>query len=177
MLRPSLHSLNQITIGIILDLPTLDDYCMDKAEGRQYLSMEMRSLVWEVTQMGRKSGMALLVAVCVLGITCVSTGAAVGGTGIDKDIRILYVGRPGSDREKDFVAFLKQHFAVVQTGNLPAFKEADAKDFDVTLLDWNVNDFNSPRLKLSEKYSRPTITLGVPGGLMCSSWRLKLAYL
>ena len=33
-------------------------------------------------------------------------------------LRILYAGRPGSDREKDFVAFLRKYFDVVQTGNL-----------------------------------------------------------
>jgi hypothetical protein len=127
--------------------------------------------------MSRQSGMALLAAVCVLGMAFVSTAESAGGTGIDKNIRILYVGRPGSDREKDFVDFLKQHFNTVRTGNLQAFKESDTEGFDVTLLDWNVNDFNAPRPMVSDKYSRPTITLGVPGGLICDRWRLKLGYL
>jgi hypothetical protein len=127
--------------------------------------------------MSRQSGMALLAAVCVLGMAFVSTAESEGGTGIDKNIRILYVGRPGSDREKDFVDFLKQHFNTVRTGNLQAFKESDTEGFDVTLLDWNVNDFNAPRPMVSDKYSRPTITLGVPGGLICDRWRLKLGYL
>ena len=55
-------------------------------------------------------------------------------------LRILYAGRPGSDREKDFVGFLKKYFDVVETGNLETFKETDTQGFDVTLLDWDWND-------------------------------------
>jgi hypothetical protein len=92
-------------------------------------------------------------------------------------LRILYAGHPGSDREKDFVGFLKQFFEVVQTGNLETFKEADTQGFDVTLLDWDWNEFKTPRPMVSPKFSRPLITLGVPGGLLCSQWRLKTGYL
>jgi len=92
-------------------------------------------------------------------------------------LRILYVGHGGSDREKEFVAFLKKYFAVVQTGNLPTFQEADTAGFDVTLLDWDTNEFKGPRPKISETFSRPMITLGVPGGLIASQWRLKTGYL
>jgi len=92
-------------------------------------------------------------------------------------LRILYAGHPGSDRERDFVGFLKKYFDVVQTGNLQTFKEADTQGFDVTLLDWDINEFKGPRPKISESFSRPMITLGVPGGLMCMGWRLKTGYL
>ena len=91
--------------------------------------------------------------------------------------RILYAGRPGSDREKDFVSFLKKYFEVVQTGNLQTFKEADTQGFDVTLLDWDWNEFKGPRPRISESFSRPVITLGVPGGLICRRWQLKPGYL
>jgi hypothetical protein len=92
-------------------------------------------------------------------------------------LRILYAGHPGSDREKDFVGFLKKYFEVVQTGNLQTFKEADTQGFDVTLLDWDWNEFKGPRPQLSGNFSRPLMTLGVPGGLICSRWRLKTGYL
>lgn len=92
-------------------------------------------------------------------------------------LRILYAGRPGSDREKDFVGFLKKYFEVIQTGNLQTFKEADTQGFDVTLIDWDTNEFKGPRPRISESFSRPVITLGVPGGLICSQWRLKPGYL
>lgn len=92
-------------------------------------------------------------------------------------LRILYVGHSGSDREKEFVAFLKKYFEVVQTGNLQTFKEADTEGFDVTLVDWDTNEFKGPRPRLSETFSRPIITLGVPGGLIASQWQLKTGYL
>jgi hypothetical protein len=92
-------------------------------------------------------------------------------------LRILYAGRPGSDREKDFVDFLKHYFDVVQTGNLETFKEADAQGFDVTLLDWDINAFEGPCPALSENFSRPVITLGVHGSMLASRWGLKTTYL
>jgi hypothetical protein len=92
-------------------------------------------------------------------------------------LRILYAGHPGTEREKDFVGFLQKYFDVVRTGNLETFKEADTEGFDVTLLDWDWNAFEGPRPKLSESFSRPIMTLGVPGGMICNEWRLKTGYL
>ncbi|MCL5280440.1 MAG: hypothetical protein M1376_11095 [Planctomycetes bacterium] len=92
-------------------------------------------------------------------------------------LRVLYAGHPGSDREKDFVAFLKKHFEVVQTGNLQTFKEADTQGFDVTLLDWDTKVFKGPWPRVSQGFSRPLITLGFPGADICSQWRLKTSYL
>jgi len=104
-------------------------------------------------------------------------GPAAASPPWNRSLRILYAGRPGSEREKDFVGFLKKYFDVVQTGNLQTFQEADTQGFDVTLLDWDWNEFKVPRPKISESFSRPLITLGVPGGLICSQGRLKTGYL
>ncbi|MEN6334323.1 MAG: hypothetical protein ABFE01_08675 [Phycisphaerales bacterium] len=95
----------------------------------------------------------------------------------NRALRILYAGRPGSDREKDFVAFLQWNFDTVRTGDLRTFTEADAQDFDVTLLDWDKNDPDISAPTVSEGFSRPVITLGVPGGLIAKQWRLKTGYL
>ena len=99
----------------------------------------------------------------------------------DRNLKILYAGRPGSDREKDFVRFLTEYFDVVRTGNLQTFRESDTQGFDVTLLDWDwngndSNDFQGPKPVLPESFSRPLITLGVPGTWLCSQWRLKTSY-
>jgi hypothetical protein len=120
--------------------------------------------------------------VCAAAAGCLSVlaGAVLCGgqePPLNRSLKILYAGRPGTDREKDFVGFLKKYFDVVQTGNLATFKEADTQGFDVTLLDWDWNEFKGPRPRLSENFSRPLMTLGVPGGLMCSQWRLKTGYL
>jgi hypothetical protein len=96
---------------------------------------------------------------------------------LDRSLKILYAGRPGSDREKDFVGFLKKYFDVVRTGNLETFQEADTQGFDVTILDWDLPVLEGPCPVLSENFSRPVITLGVRGSMMCSRWRLKTTYL
>lgn len=92
-------------------------------------------------------------------------------------LRILYAGHPDSDREKEFVQFLGQHFATVKTADLTAFKEKDAEGFDVTILDYDGDGFKAPRPMISPEFSRPLITVGVPGGLMCDRWGLKTGYL
>ncbi len=96
---------------------------------------------------------------------------------VNRSLKILYAGHPGTDREKDFVGFLKKYFDVVQTGNLQTFKEADTQGFDVTLLDWDINEFKGPRPQLAPNFSRPLMTLGVPGGLIAMQWGLKTGYL
>jgi hypothetical protein len=98
-------------------------------------------------------------------------------TGEMSKLRILYAGHPGSDREKDFVGFLKKYFDVVQTGNLQTFKEADAEGYDVTILDYDGDGFKAPRPMVSAGFSKPLITVGVAGGLICDRWGLKTGYL
>lgn len=98
--------------------------------------------------------------------------------GLEKiDLRILYVGHPAGDRETDFVRFLKEHFSQVRTGDLAKFKEKQTKDFDVIILDYDGEGFKVPRPRLSSEYTRPTVTVGVAGALICDSMSLKTGYL
>jgi hypothetical protein len=90
---------------------------------------------------------------------------------------ILYVGHPGSEREKDFVEFLDEHFDVIETADLKTFAESQCDGFDVTILDYDGDGFKAPRPEISPDFSRPLITIGVPGALICSTWRLKTGYL
>jgi hypothetical protein len=92
-------------------------------------------------------------------------------------LRILYVGHPGSSREADFSAFLKQHFRQVNTGDLAGFTVRQTADADVVLVDYDGDGFKAPRVRLPEDYARPTVTIGVAGGLLCSQLRLKTGYL
>jgi len=121
--------------------------------------------------------LAALLAVLSAGTWCRAQSQSAPAASEVSKLRILYVGHSGSDREREFVAFLKRYFEVVQTGNLQTFQEADTQGFDVTLLDWDTNEFKGPRPKISETFSRPMITLGVPGGLIASQWGLKTGYL
>lgn len=90
---------------------------------------------------------------------------------------ILYVGNPGSEREQDFVAFLGKHFGAIETADLKTFAESQCDGFGVTILDYDGRGFEAPRPRISLEFSRPLITVGVPGAMMCSKWRLKTAYL
>jgi hypothetical protein len=135
-----------------------------------------------IAAVGMKRAGAALTVMALLAILLASPGSraqssAAPATDELSKLRILYAGRPGSDREKEFVGFLKKYFDVVQTGNLETFKEADTQGFDVTLLDWDSGQIHGPKPKVSESFSRPVVTLGVPGGLICRQWRLKTGYL
>jgi hypothetical protein len=122
-------------------------------------------------------GTALCGAVDRAGPTGVNPQPAIANPRLNRSLKILYAGRPGSDREKDFAGFLRKYFDTVRTGNLETLQEADTQGFDVTILDWDWNAFEGPRPKLSESFSRPVLTLGVAGGMICNAWRLKTGYL
>lgn len=104
-------------------------------------------------------------------------GNAEEQTPLNRGLKILYAGRPSSDREKDFVDFLRKHFTMVETTDLKVFDESRCTGFDVTILDYDGDGFKAPRPRLSEGFSRPLLTVGVPGAIICDQWRLKTGYL
>jgi hypothetical protein len=94
-------------------------------------------------------------------------------------LKILYAGHPASAREKDFVQFLSRHFSQVKTGDLATFTPRSADGFDVVLLDYDAEgaDANkAPRPKLPPEYTKPTVTIGMVGGMICSFRGLKCGY-
>jgi len=93
------------------------------------------------------------------------------------ELRVLYAGHSGTPREKDFLGFLEEHFVKVGKRDLAKFTEEQAEAFDVVILDYDGDGFNSPRPKLSRDYSRATVTLGVTGALLCGWLGLKTGYL
>jgi hypothetical protein len=133
-------------------------------------------VVREVTQMGKTSLVALVAVLGILGATLVSAADPAGASGIGKDIRVLYVGRPGTDREKDFVDFLSKNFGAVKKGDWNAFTEAQCAGFDVTILDYDGDGLDAPRLKFPAGFPHPVVTIGVPGAFTCSGARLKTGY-
>ena len=90
------------------------------------------------------------------------------------DLKIFYAGHRGSDREKEFVAFLKKHFAHVETGDLGKFDGSQADAVDVTILDY---DGTAPEPSIPEDYTAATITMGVAGAKICSSLGLATGYM
>jgi len=98
--------------------------------------------------------------------------------GSDKiDLKILYAGHPGSQREEALVTFLRKHFTEVQTCDLKGFKEDQAEGFAVTVMDYDGDGFKAPRPHLSREFFRPMMTVGVPGALICGNLSLKMSYL
>lgn len=98
-------------------------------------------------------------------------------------LRILYVGLPDTERQKDFVSFLSKNFLEVKTADLYAFKEEQTEGSDVIILDkdgiqWG-NEGGRPLrdLRVSAQYSRPTISLGIPGAFWTDRMRLKTGYM
>ena len=119
------------------------------------------------------------IIVTVAAVVCLGGSAHSAGQSAPAKapLRIFYAGHPGSDRERDFVAFLSQHFAEVKTGDLAKFQGEAAKDSDVVVLDYDGDGFKSPRPSLSRDYARPTVTVGVVGAFICGNQGLKAGYL
>jgi hypothetical protein len=106
-----------------------------------------------------------------------SSASAQSTSGQKVDAKILYVGHPGSDREKEFVDFLGQHFQEVKATDLTRFGEPQAQGFDVVLLDYDGDGFKAPRPALSSNYRKATVTIGVMGGLLSGQLGLKTGYM
>jgi hypothetical protein len=123
----------------------------------------------------KKGQLALAVIVGLLGSTLAGAVGSAGDAEVGKNMRVLYVGRPGTDREKDFVEFLSKHFGAVKTGDWAAFTESQCTGFDVTILDYDGSASKAPRLNLSKGFSHPVVTVGLPGAFVCSALRLKTA--
>jgi len=93
------------------------------------------------------------------------------------ELKILYAGHPASEREKDFVHFLGKYFVQVKTSDLAKFADADARGFDVVLMDYDGEGFNAPRPRIGRNYARPTVTIGVAGAMIAGNLGLKTGYM
>jgi len=99
-------------------------------------------------------------------------------------LKILYVGVEDTERSRDFVGFLSENFAEAKFANVRTFKEENAKNSDVIILDkdgveWGISkvDFPLTNITFSETYSKPTISLGIPGAFFTGEMNLKTDYM
>ncbi|MBE0537596.1 MAG: hypothetical protein IH624_18175 [Phycisphaerae bacterium] len=92
-------------------------------------------------------------------------------------LKVFYAGMPETDRAKDFADFLAEHFAEVGRGDYAAFRPEQADGYDVVILDYDGLDLSSPKPDLPQDYVRATVTVGVPGAMLCSRLNLKTGYL
>jgi hypothetical protein len=91
-------------------------------------------------------------------------------------LAVLYAGCPGTDREKDFVAFLRDHFTKVETTSLETLSMEKAKPFDVVVADWkprykyvdgrakNYDSESGHHFSLSKDFTKPIVMIGAVGG-------------
>jgi hypothetical protein len=93
------------------------------------------------------------------------------------DLRILYAGLPDTDRAKDFVDFLSKHFKQVETTDYNTFTGDGVANYDIAIIDHNGVAFRHSLPKISRRYTRATVTMGVPGAFICASLSLKTEYL
>ena len=100
-----------------------------------------------------------------------------GGTSEKLDLRILYVGLPGTERQKDFVEFLSQHFRQIDTADYNTFKEEQTKGCDVAIFDKDGLEWKPLDIEVSGQYSRATISIGVPGAFWCRRVSSKMGYM
>ncbi len=131
--------------------------------------------------------------ICPLICWVAACGVEAAGADEPGRLKVLYAGNPGSDRERDYVDFLKQTFARVDAVDYRAFREDMADGHDVVIFDWTSIDkrdaagrkidlesaeggmnYPKPTPHLSEGYSRPTILIGGPGERVVRPLRLKI---
>jgi hypothetical protein len=96
------------------------------------------------------------------------------------NLSILYAGYIESTRAKDFLTFLSRFFREVKAMSVLEFKEQDATGYDVVIIDnklYSNESRNELKPRLSQSYSRPTITLGVTGAFLGDALKLKTGYL
>ncbi len=92
-------------------------------------------------------------------------------------LKVLYVGLADTERQQDFVDFLGKHFEHVATADYNNFQESQTEDCDVAIFDKDGIEWRPLNIKVSDRYSRATMTIGVPGAFWCDRRRLKTGYM
>src|SRR5438876_2657166 len=75
--------------------------------------------------------------VFLIGLALVTHGFSLAAAATPpQNLKVLYIGDPGTPRAQQFEGFLRQHATRVEVVARDRFAPAAAKDFDVVLLDW-----------------------------------------
>ena len=116
------------------------------------------------------------IAVVLLVISRVAT---VAGTADLDQLKVLYIGDPGTPRAQHFTGFLAQNVGRVEINSRKDFKPSDAAAFDVVLLDWpqsnTVREERQGRSPLGDRasWSKPTVLLGSAGLNLAVVWKVR----
>jgi hypothetical protein len=114
------------------------------------------------------------------------------------NLKVLYIGDPGTPRAKEFMQFLEAHFIRTQAISRESFNPAQAAGWDVVLLEWPQGNtsitfdatsgappnfeqimekrFGPSPLGLRESWSKPTVLLGSAGLNLAKSWKIGGGY-
>lgn len=116
-----------------------------------------------------------------LGCILVCAGLLLGSAAAAdvKELRLLYIGDVGSQREKEVTSFLREHAAEVKAVPRRNKAPAEASRFDVVLLDWPQSGFAREQRKSSsplgdrDQWTKPTILLGSAGLNLAVVWKVR----
>jgi len=118
----------------------------------------------------------LISAASLIFISCKRTSQSGSGLSEKLSLKILYAGEKGTTRFNDFETFLKTNFKTVTAIDLKSFDQNQTRDCDVVILDSNGIGRGSFPVSFSKDYSKPTISMGIPGARWCDEMHLKTGY-
>ena len=73
--------------------------------------------------------------------------------------------------------FLGKHFKQVETADYNTFEEKQTKNCDVAIFDKDGLEWKPLNIRVSSRYSRATMSLGVPGAFWVRSVSRKMGYM
>lgn len=119
-------------------------------------------------------GCAVLVLAALAAFT--AAGAAPGPDLVS--LTVLYVGEESaSARARQFTEFLEKKVRRVEAVSRAAFQPAQARDFDVVLLDWPQSGPGGPsrQVPLGDRlaWTKPTVLLGSAGLNLAVAWQVR----
>lgn len=93
-------------------------------------------------------------------------------------LSLLYVGEPGTVREKSFVDFLEQKFASVRTASLADIGSLELSGIDVTVIDGEptAGTVGPPERIVPQDLPTATVLIGGVGGKVADAMGLKLGW-
>jgi hypothetical protein len=95
------------------------------------------------------------------------------------NLRVLYIGEPGSLRAQHFQGFLHTNVGHIRVASRATFKPAEADDADVVLLDWpqsgNAREERQARAPLGDRgdWTKSTVLLGSAGLNLAVAWKAR----
>jgi len=88
-----------------------------------------------------------------------------------KQLKVLYAGPSGTEREKAFVTFLREHFTTVAVIDIEMLSVDTAKQHDVVIADGKrlypmdeKRQLATPRVKIGADFTKPIIMISAVGG-------------